>query len=63
MVGQRLRICLVMQWTWVQSLVREDRSHTLRSNEGHMTQRLSPSATNTEARVPRACLQQQSHPH
>ena len=32
LVTQWLRICLAMQGTWVQSLVRELRSHMLRSN-------------------------------
>ena len=53
LVAQWLRIHLPMQGTRVPSLVRED---------PHAAEQLSPWATTTEARAPRACALQQEKP-
>ena len=58
---QWLRICLPMEGTRVQSLVREDPTcHRATKPVGHNY--WSPQATTTEARTPRACAPQQEKP-
>jgi len=59
---QRLRICLPIQGTWVQSLVREIRAHTLQGNQTLVPQPLSPWAASTDALTSRACVPQQEKP-
>ena len=48
LVVQWLRIRLLMQRTWIWSLIRELRSHVLQDNWSHMLQLLSPCATTRE---------------
>ena len=48
LVVQWLRICLLTQGTWVQSLVGELRSHMLQGNQVHAPQLYSPCATTRE---------------
>ena len=53
LVVQWLRVCFAVQGTQVQSLVWED--HTA-------MEQLTPCATTTEARAPKACAPQQEKP-
>ena len=72
LVAQWLRIRLPMQGTRVRALVREDPTchgatkpvhHNYRAcTRARESQLLSPHATTTEARVPRACAPQQKKP-
>ena len=68
LVAQGLRVRLPMQGTWVQALVREDPtcrgatrpvSHNYKTHESQL---LSPRATATETRAPRACALRQEKP-
>ena len=62
MVVQWIRICLLMQRTWVQSLVWED-SKCLQATKPVLPQVLSLGAAATEAQVPRTVLRnKRSHP-
>ena len=54
LVVQWLRICIAIQEMWVQSLVRELKSHILRSNWARTTQLLSLHSTTRESMHPEA---------
>ena len=65
LVTQWMRICLLLQGTWVQSLVQEDPTSSGATKPTHHNYRahtLEPRAATTEAHELRACAPQQEKP-